>query len=209
MKLFRFISFLSIWFFAFAIKAYDFEVDGIGYNILEGNKYECVVDCQTNPYLLNIVIPSTVKYDSNLYKVVEIGKSAFVDCSAILSIDIPCSVTKIGNYAFKGCTSLTNVIMSECQITSIGNGAFWGCKYMTSITIPQSVTSIGDYSFEDCWSLKTVVFEGSITEWNLITIGSNNDYLTSASFRYGPELYGACGSNLKWTFRDGQTVSHQ
>ena len=38
-----------------------------------------------------------------------IASSAFLDCKNLVSIIIPNSVTNIGDCAFGGCTSLTNV----------------------------------------------------------------------------------------------------
>ena len=36
------------------------------------------------------------------------------------------------------------------SVTSIGDSAFWGCRSLSDIVIPSSVTSIGDSAFEDC-----------------------------------------------------------
>jgi hypothetical protein len=58
--------------------------------------------------------------------------SAFYDCSSLISVTIPKSVTSIGNKAFKGCSRLT------------------------SITIESGVTSIGEKSFSQCPELKDV-----------------------------------------------------
>ena len=56
---------------------------------------------------------------------------------------IPNTVTNIGESAFLGCSSLTNVTIPN-SVTSLGDGAFWGCTSMTNVTIGNSVTSIGN-----------------------------------------------------------------
>ena len=60
---------------------------------------------------------------------------------------IPNSVTSIGQYAFRECSSLTSVTIPN-SVTSIGRFAFSGCSGLTSVTIPNSVTRIGEYNQE-------------------------------------------------------------
>lgn len=71
-------------------------------------------------------------------------------------------VKVIAANAFKGCTTITSVIVPE-GVTSIGNGAFDECRNMTAITIPDGVVSIGDNAFTDCNSLESVTFPDSVT----------------------------------------------
>ena len=52
-------------------------------------------------------------------------------------------VTRIGNYAFYGCGSLTSATIPE-GVTSIGDYAFYGCSSLANIEIPEGVTSIGE-----------------------------------------------------------------
>jgi len=79
--------------------------------------------------------------------------------------------------------SITKVTI-ESGVTTIGNHAFCGCSSLTSITIPDSVTSIVDYAFCNCSSLKTVYYGGTVAEKAEISIGSNNSYLTGATWVY-------------------------
>lgn len=50
-------------------------------------------------------------------------------------------VKVIGDRAFCGCKSLTNINIPN-SVTTIGRGAFMGCNSLTSITIPNSVVTI-------------------------------------------------------------------
>ena len=64
-------------------------------------------------------------------------------------------ITFIASSAFKDCTNLTNVIISD-SIASIGTYAFQGCTKLTSITIPSSVKTIGTGAFKGCSSLASM-----------------------------------------------------
>ena len=79
--------------------AHDFEVDGIYYDITELN-YSVEVVSGDNEYTGAVVIPETVTYEDVAYWVTSIGHSAFQYCSGLTSIEIPNSVTSIGDYAF-------------------------------------------------------------------------------------------------------------
>ena len=78
------------------------------------------------------------------------------------SYTIPNSVTGIGDSAFSGCYSLTNVTIGT-NVTSIGDSAFYGCSSLTSVTIGNSVANIGDLAFSGCESLTTVTIGTNVT----------------------------------------------
>ena len=74
---------------------------------------------------------------------------------------IPNSVTRIGSYAFQGCSSLTSITIPN-SVTWIGWDAFLGCSSLTSITIPNSVTEIREEAFRDCSSLTSITIPNSV-----------------------------------------------
>ena len=67
----------------------------------------------------------------------------------ITSVDIPSSVTEIGNGSFVGCSFLSSVEIPN-SVTLIGERAFINCSSLTSVKIPNSVKEIGVGAFEDC-----------------------------------------------------------
>ena len=117
--------------------AYDFEVDGVFYKKTSDNavavtyKGEYSFDF-SNEYAGDVVIPSSVKYKGVTYSVTSIGYWAFRECSSLTSIEIPNSVTSIGDEAFEGCSGLTSVTIDN-SVTSIGDGAFYGCSGLTNV----------------------------------------------------------------------------
>ena len=101
-------------------------------------------------------IASSVHYNGNSYKVLEIGERAFYDCIGLTSITIPNSVSIIWNGTFSGCGRLSSIIINKnnpyydsrknCNaiIESKSNRLIAGCQ--TTI-IPNSVTAIGKSAF--------------------------------------------------------------
>lgn len=113
-----------------------------------------------------IVIPKQI----DGYNVNGIWYEAFSDCTNLISIVLPDSITSIGQFAFSGCTSLSSIIIPD-SVISIGNGAFSGCTSLTSIMLPDGITSLGlDHVpiyecgvFSDCKSLTSIILSNSIT----------------------------------------------
>ena len=164
--------------------AYDFEADGIYYNLNISDRTATVTSGDYKNKR-DIIIPSSVFYANQELPVSAIGSSAFYGCSSLVSIEMPNSVTSIGYDSFRGCSSLVSIeipnsvtvigisAFEECSslvsieipnsVTSIGYSAFSGCSSLVSIEIPQSVTDIGDAAFAGCSSLVSIEIPNSVT----------------------------------------------
>lgn len=73
---------------------------------------------------------------------------------------IPSGVETIGDWAFAGSASLTDISIPS-GVTSIGLSAFARCSALTSVLIPNCVTNIREGVFNDCLNLDEVYFQGN------------------------------------------------
>ncbi len=67
--------------------------------------------------------------------VTTIGDNAFANCDALTEITIPGTVKTLGDYAFSGCDRLEKAVISD-GVEEIGNGAFSGCSSLIDLTLP-------------------------------------------------------------------------
>ncbi len=87
-------------------------------------------------YSGDIILPEKVKDNNGVeYSVIALEDSCFENCNGLTSIDIPSSVTSLGDHCFF-------------------------CSSLTSIIIPSSVTSLGENCFMCSFNLKSIYFKG-------------------------------------------------
>ncbi len=184
-------SVITIEKYAFA-KCSNLESATIGEGVTSIGSY-AFSDCS----LTSITIPDSV---------VTIGSSAFRNCTSVTSIFIGSGVTTIGSYAFYNCTGAATIIIGD-NVTTIENYAFYNCSSVVSLSIPDSVTtigiwafyngtsletlvigngvtSVGKYAFWNCSSLTEVYYTSSEADWEKISFGSYNTYVTDLTVTY-------------------------
>ena len=88
----------------------------------------------------------------------------FYECTNFTgSLNIPNSVTEIGDFAFYT-TGFNGSLTLGSSLTTIGQSAFFGCVNFTgSLTIPNSVTTMGDAAFAFCMNFTGLTLGSSLT----------------------------------------------
>ena len=149
-----FSALMQIWAFA-----YDWEVNGIYYNIIgkdslavtyAGTSYKAVKE-----YSAEIVIPETVCIENTYYKVVAIEPSAFRENYELISVVLPNTITSIGSNAFYDCSALTSIHLGE-GLHRLGSYSFYGCNALEQIEIPNACEAIEEWTFRYCRNLKNI-----------------------------------------------------
>jgi hypothetical protein len=106
----------------------------------------------------SVTIPEMVEEE---YHVTSIGLGAFYNghMDNVTAINIPNSVTSIGDYAFAFCGSMTSAfsISIPNNVTTIGNHAFFMCQSLQSVKLGSQLTSIGIAAFTGCYNIQEIV----------------------------------------------------
>lgn len=150
-------------------------VTSIGWGVFSGSTSLTNIDVSENN--LNYSSYEGVLFNKNKTELIKypIGNER-------TSYNIPAGVINFGD-VFSDCKNLVNITIPN-SVTNIGVGAFWQCANLASITITNSVTSIGNYAFYDCKTLKDIYYYGTQSEWNNISVGSNNEYFINATIHF-------------------------
>ena len=95
------------------------------------------------------------------YTVTKIGEWAFNKCNSLTEVTIPNTVDEIDHQAFYYCPNLKKVTIHE-GVKTIGQTAFIGCTQLTSITIPGTITDM-DQAFSGNTALSHVTLTNGIS----------------------------------------------
>ncbi|GMO66003.1 MAG: hypothetical protein Ta2A_13930 [Treponemataceae bacterium] len=89
-----------------------------------------IINRYTEKSAATAVVPATLGGNP----VVEIGRRAFADCTALTSVNISENVTYIEDWAFSGCTALTTIRIPS-SVIRIEDVAFSGCDGLSAIQV--------------------------------------------------------------------------
>lgn len=99
----------------------------------------------------NVEVPKKI---GNL-SVISIGAGAFEGNETIETVELNGNILRIGDRAFKDCTSLVEIDKFKA-LETIGISAFEGCTSLKSFKLPDAVTIIPERCFANCSSLTEI-----------------------------------------------------
>lgn len=95
-------------------------------------------------------VPSSIRFGGHMYRVTEIGGSAFYG-KKVKSVTLPMGLKSIGDNAFM--SSTISEINIPATVTNIGKRAFSNIPTLKTISVPNSVKAIGHSCFVMCTGL--------------------------------------------------------
>ncbi|MBQ7819584.1 MAG: leucine-rich repeat domain-containing protein, partial [Bacteroidales bacterium] len=128
------------------------------YNIPTFEKYynrEVEFVAGTEVYRGSIVIPTYVNYDNRLFCVKTISKEAFKGCTTLTSVILPKKVEEIGEEAFNNCSRISNIYFPN-SLKKIGEAAFEDCVRLKELIIGTGIETIGAFAFVGCIGLEEI-----------------------------------------------------
>ena len=141
--------------------AYDFEVDGIRYDITSFTDLTVKASSLSETFVGDLVIPSNVQFNGKELDVKEIGDDFAASNEAILSLTINTGVDSIGDRAFKNCINLKRINIAQ-TVTKIGAECFYACTALDAFN-NNGVINVGSKSFAECKNLKEVSIESLVS----------------------------------------------
>ena len=141
---------------ASAASTYDFTADNLQFVITGTNTCKVVGHVVESPiggyYILGTATNTATGTE---YRVTEVGKGAFQNCTRLTSITIEDNVVTIDDDAFAGCSGITSVTLPN-TLNTIGSYSFGQCTSLTQVVVPNSVTHVEGLAFYGCSALTTV-----------------------------------------------------
>lgn len=145
-----------------------------------------------------------------------IGSSAFSNCTHLTRLTINSDLADCTDNVYRSCYHPfynTGTYVDSLTVT-FGGGVTkipahlfnTGCSkesgeycHVSAVNLPASVKKIGTGAFHCCHDLTNIKFGGSQIDWNQISIGEDNNYITGATISYGTSGVAVTGVTLNQT----------
>ena len=123
-----------------------FNIGGIDYEATSANTVKVIEsqDPLLQQYVGNIVIPDTVDNGGTKYTVTGIDEMAFFYNESLKMVTVPATVTLIGDYAFAGCDSLTDIVVIDTNLNYLSlDGVLYAKDTTVLVCYPMGKTATG------------------------------------------------------------------
>ena len=156
-------------------------------------------------YISDVAAWCRIYFGGNKASPLEYAHNLYLNGALVTNLTIPGGVTKVGDYAFEHCFSLTSVTIPE-GCTTIGEYAFNNCQNITTASLPNSLTTIGSFAFASCARMHTAIPAGvsyiGERAFNGAPLSSN---IVVNQGVIGERAFNACGSVMDLTIGAGVT----
>lgn len=113
----------------------------------------------------NVKLFNELKHFTSL---TQINSEAFKGCSSLTTVMLPSEVRYIGADAFYGCFALSSLVFND-KLHAISSNAFTSCTSLTNVELPASVRIIGSRAFYYCTGLTGISIPEGVLEINSYT----------------------------------------
>lgn len=110
-----------------------------------------------------LTVPESVEYEGKTYTVTEIADLALSYNWDVKAINLPPTLTRIGEGAFTNCQMLAAITIPE-NVNEIGIMAFMGCENIKEIKFPDNLETIEQSVCSNCRGLQNVTLGKNTTE---------------------------------------------
>ena len=93
--------------------------------------------------------------------VTRLGESCFAECVNLNHVGMPPYLKKIGRSCFKNCIHLSTITIPS-KVTELEENTFWSCNHLEVVKLPDTLKEIGDSCFRYCYSLKYISIPSSV-----------------------------------------------
>lgn len=157
------------------------------YTITFGEKVRKIPDglCSGCRYITEVKMPASV---------VEVGESAFSDCSGLEAVGFSENMTSIEARAFLDCAKLSELILPN-SLREIGENAFTTCTALQAVDFPASLEYIGNTAFANT-GLTSLFILSTVKSFGTYAFSQNKELewvvIAKDPFQHPNGLFGSC-----------------
>lgn len=158
--------FIAMLWLSISAFAYDFEVDGIRYDIISFTELTVSASSLSESVGPNLVIPESVDFNGKTLQVAKLSEDFAQNNTVLENVTVNANIESISEKAFLGCSNLQTVDIKSAN--TIGYGAFANCECISELILSDNLSQIDGYAFAGCINLETIKLPES-----LLLLGEN------------------------------------